>query len=698
MKKILVLLIPLLILFSCSNISNDKSGLDFNKRATGVWGATVSSEEFVSLLDVAGIKPQLAAIEKLGSQDFPIPEEEITFQVNDNHIYLKFPLQADEQIFGLGLYFKSVYRRGNLYRLHVDHYVGMDVGRTHAPVPLIISSKGYGILINSARYIDVYVGTANRKDSPNRPQPKDRNTDPAWSAQPISDAIEIRIPDKNAEILVFAGPEPMDVVKRYNLYCGGGCLPPKWGLGFWHRVPTLYTDEQAIQEVDQFREKGFPLDVLGLEPGWQSKSYPCSYAWDKSRFPDPDKFIADMNSQGVKLNLWMNPYVSPESPIYEDIKDYTGSHTVWLGEVPDYLVPEAEAIAKSYFEKELIQKGISGFKVDECDGYDFWLWPDVATFPSGLDGEEMRQVYALKLLNMLTDIYHRNNLRTYGLVRGANAGSSYFPFVIYNDYYSHKDFITALVNSSFNGVLWVPEARSSRSAEEWLRRMQSVCFSPIAMINAWADGTKPWSFPTVYKEVQKVALLRMQLIPYIYTLFARYQSEGIPPFYSMNLISGFDDQGKEIKSQYMMGKDMIVAPMFAGERTREVILPEGDWYDFYNGKRLGNNEIIKVSPGLNKIPLFVKGGALIPMGPALLNTTQLQEDIPLEVRHYGKESGSFFLYDDDGQTFDYERGESTWRELRVKKDITGKLVGAVSELKGGRPWSYGEISWRFMTE
>ena len=137
----------------------------------------------------------------------------------------------------------------------------------------------------------------------------------------------------------------------------------------------------------------------------------------------------------------------------------------------------------------------------------------------------MRQVYASKLQKMFSDIYRENNLRTYGLVRGANAGTAGLPFVIYNDYYSHKDFITALINSSFNGVLWTPEVRKSESAEEWLRRMQSVCFSPMAMINAWADGTKPWSFPEVYEEVKEIALLRMRFIPYIYTAFAKYHYE-----------------------------------------------------------------------------------------------------------------------------------------------------------------------------
>ena len=142
----------------------------------------------------------------------------------------------------------------------------------------------------------------------------------------------------------------------------------------------------------------------------------------------------------------------------------------------------------------------------------------------------MRQVYGLLFQKMSSDWFREMNRRTYGLVRASNAGASNLPYVIYNDYYSHRDFITALINSSFIGVLWDPEVRQSGSSEEWLRRMQSVCFSPMAMLNAWADGTKPWSFPEVEEQVREVAMLRMRLLPYLYSTFARYHFEGIPTF------------------------------------------------------------------------------------------------------------------------------------------------------------------------
>ena len=122
----------------------------------------------------------------------------------------------------------------------------------------------------------------------------------------------------------------MDVVRRYNLLCGGGTLPPRWGLGFTQRTKKLYTAEDVKNEADEFEQRGFPLDFIGLEPGWQSKAYPCTFEWDVTRYPDPAGFVKDMLAKGVRINLWTNPYVSPDSKIYKEMYPVSGSHTVWL--------------------------------------------------------------------------------------------------------------------------------------------------------------------------------------------------------------------------------------------------------------------------------------------------------------------------------------------------------------------------------
>lgn len=682
----------------------------------GVWKGVVGQPEAYSLLQVAQARPRTEGLQKMGGRPLPEGMAQAEGNVYAGKTTLRFPLQKNEQVYGFGLNFQTVRQRGKILNLHVDHYAGKDNGRTHAPVPFYVSDLGYGVLVNSARYLTVYAGTAARKDSENAPVPRDRNTDKKWSSRPYSDAVEISVPSQGVEVYLFAGPTALDAVRRYNLFCGGGVLPPRWGLGFTQRVHKMHTAEQVKKEAEEFDKRQYPLDFIGLEPGWQSKAYPCTFEWDKSRFPDPEGFVKEMNERGVKINLWTNPYVSPDAPVYKDIYPFTGSHTVWCGIVPDFSMGEARRIISGYFEKEHVNIGVGGYKVDEVDGYDYYLWPDVAHFPSGLEAEQLRQTYGLWVQRITDSLYRKNNRRTYGLVRASNAGGVSYPYVIYNDYYSHPDFITALINSSFCGVLWTPEVRGSKNAEEWLRRFQSVVFSPMAMINAWASGTKPWSFPEVAEQVKEYAQLRMRMMPYWYSEFAAYHFEGTPPFRAMQLEPGFKPEaGKakgsadlednpyleavagEVKDQYMAGKNLLVAPLFAGQKSRKVVLPRGKWYDFYTGEYVGDGETITVTPGLDRIPVYVKDGGIVPMMEMRLHAPEPGQKVELEIRHYGESPGTYRLYDDDGETFEYEKGVYSWREISVEKQKNGTWKGTVSKAVKGRPDHVAKVNWRFMT-
>jgi alpha-glucosidase (family GH31 glycosyl hydrolase) len=706
LKKI----ITLFFVFGFCQITIAQS-IAWTKVAAGVWKGIVGKPEAYDLLKAAGARPNKAALAEMGPANFPLSKQDISGKISDGKTYLSFPLNKAEQIFGFGLNFQTVYQRGKILQLHVDNFAGKDNGRTHAPTPFYVSSNGYGVFINAARYITVYAGTAVKRDSKHPPKVQDRNSDKTWTSRPYSDAVEILVPAPGTEVYVFAGPTMLDAVRRYNLFNGGGPLPPRWGLGFTQRVQRLFTADMVKKEAQDFEEKGYPLDFIGLEPGWQSKSYPCTFEWDSSRFPHPKKFVEDMLEKNIRLNLWTNPYVSPEASIYKSIKPFTASHTVWNGAVPDLTMPQARKIFFGQLKKSAVDIGISGYKFDEVDGGDQYLWPDVATFPSKHSAEQMRQTYGLLMMRFSTEMYHQINKRTYGLVRANNGGGTSFPYVIYNDYYNHRDFITALINSGFAGVLWTPEVRASKTAEEWLRRFQSNVFSPLAMINAWSSGTKPWSFPEVAEQVKYFAMLRMEMMPYWYTAFANYHFKGIPPFRAMNLETGFtidvkkekentnleenpyeEAAIKEIKDQYMAGEYLLVAPMFTGEISRKVILPKGKWYDFYTGKYAGDGEVITVTPGLDKIPVYVKDGGIIPMMPPRLHAPKAGEKVDLEIRYYGEKPGKYELYDDDGETFDYENGAYSWREIRVENK-----KGTISNPVKGKPNTIKNITWKFMT-
>jgi len=683
--------------------------LDFKQVQPGVWKATVGTPEDLTLLGAAGVQPAREALATLPAAPFPFRDGDSVGRHDSGRVALRFPLARDEEIYGLGVDFTSMRRTGLTYQLHVDHWGGR-AGRTHAPVPFYVSTKGYGVFIDTSRYITVSIGLGVRLSSAEKPPVIDRTTQSkSWAALPRADSVEALVPAPGVDVYVFAGPTMTDAVRRYNLFCGGGALPPKWGLGFMTRTPTAYTAAQVLDEIAAFRSRGIPLDMIGLEPGWHDHAYPTSFQWDPTRFPDPSGFLSRLSVLHVRANLWFNPYVSPTASLYRALLPFAGSHLVWNGIVPDYSMAGARGIFQRHLRERVLgsaSAALGGFKIDEVDGIDAWLWPDLAEFPSGHDGEQMRQTYGLFLQRLVLEMYRGLNQRTLGQVRGTNGGASSFPFVIYNDNYDFDEYITAVGNTGFAGVLWSPEVRGG-AGEDMLRRIQAVCFSPLALFNGWATDTKLWTHAEVAGDIRDAIQLRMRLLPYWYTAFAQYHYQGTPVVRPMPLVEGFappagEDPNAitdvtEVKDQYLVGDVLLVAPIRPGAKSRRVVLPAGRWFDFYTGRLAGEHETIEVAPPLSRIPLFVRDGGIVPMIGERQFAPARDEVVPLEVRHYGTRPGEAMLYDDDGETFDYERGNHTWTRLSVQRDAAGQLKGSVTPDSNGQRWRYSEVRWTEMT-
>lgn len=128
------------------------------------------------------------------------------------------------------------------------------------------------------------------------------------------------------------------------------------------------------------------------------------------------------------------------------------------------------------------------------------------------------------------------------------------------------------------------------------------------------------------------------------------------------------------------------------------MLTKGNWYDFYTGEYVGNGEKIIVTPGLDRIPVFVKDGAVIPMMEPMLHAPKSGQIVNMEIRHYGKANGHYRLYDDDGETFDYEKGLYSWRDIKIERQKNGKWKGSISKIESGKPNSIGKVTWVFMTK
>lgn len=651
----------------------------------GIWKATIGTPDAYTPVKARAVASKDDALKAMPAVS-SAPAVQVAGEVTARGTMLHLPLAQQEAVYGFGLQLLSFAQRGKKKTMRVNADPRVDSGDTHAPVPFYVTTAGYGVLVDTARYSSFYAGDAHTGL-------------PTAAANGAPGEMIVEIPRAmGADVYLFAGPDMLSAVRRYILFSGGGVLPPEWGLGFWYRGDKDFSQADALGLAKEFRDRGIPCDVLGLEPGWQTHSYSCTFVWDNKKFPDPAGFAKQLKDSNYRLNLWEHSFTHPDSPLFTQLTGHCGDMAVWGGLVPDFAGGDARKIFGDYHGKNLIDLGVSGFKLDECDNSDFtggWSFPEFSKFPSGIDGEQMHSVFGMRYQDAILAQFQERKIETYGLVRSSGALAAPYPFVLYSDLYDHRQFIRALVNSGFSGVLWCPEVRDATSEEDLIRRMQSVMFSPLAMVNAWYIVNPPWkqidraknnantladSWEGLEARCREIIGWRMQIVPYLRAAFAKYAADGTPPFRALVLDSPNDATVASVDDEWMVGDRMLVAPMFAGETHRKVTLPAGSgWHDFWTGE-LVQGTTIDLSATTEKIPVYVKAGSVMPIARVTGSTAE-PESHELTVQVFGDGSQPFLMATPGGEA------------LELRWDAATK-AGTVKATGGAVP--YKVTGWKAM--
>ncbi|MCQ2178388.1 MAG: hypothetical protein MJY42_05850 [Bacteroidales bacterium] len=542
------------------------------REAPGIWECTVGTPE--------GIVPTAVrnfTVKEVASRVKRCPVQVSAHLQGDTAVFC-IPVRPNENFYGLGLQMSTYRLNGLKKRIRVNADPDTDEGDSHAPVPFFLSTTGYGIFVDTERYATFDFTEAGK--------------------------VTIFVPRSGgAALKVFAGPTMKEALARYNMYSGGGCNPPEWGLGFWYRVEKGFNDRQVIDMAREFRERDFPCSVIGLEPGWQTATYSCSYVWS-NRFPDPKGFVDSLGKMGFKVNVWEHAFIHPTSPIHEAMKPYSGDRLVWNGLVPDFTFAEARKIFSDHMASGRAGIGVGGFKADECDGSDFtggWSFPVDTRFPGGADGEQMHSMLGLRYQDALLEAAAKAGVDTYSLVRSSGAFAAPYPFVLYSDLYDHRTFINSVAQASFSGLLWAPEVREAAGPDELLLRMQSAVLSPLAMVNAWYLMHQPWKqvnkdlnnagqlmpgWEALEAKCRDLAKLREKLIPEMKAAFEVYAGTGVPPFRALVIDWPEDPAVADINGQYMIGDHLMAAPPAYGEKEISIYFPgKGRKWTSYDGSR-----------------------------------------------------------------------------------------------------------------
>jgi alpha-D-xyloside xylohydrolase len=688
------------------------------KVANGVWKFRYGNPEIYTPISLAEIESQIDALNLISSDGIPpIKTKDIQIRETSRGLKIELPLKKNEQIYGFGLQLHRLNHTDRKKVIRVNSDPVADTGDSHAPVPFYVSTAGYGVYVDTARYASFYCGTNLPKGASKHLKDKKKAVGTSeielygYQTAEGDRSVVVEVPvAKGIDLYFFEGPNMKAAVQRYNLFSGGGVLPPAWGLGVWYRAYSAAKNEDVMRLAEGFRNDNMPVDVFGFEPGWQTRAYSCSFLWDDHRFPKHEEMLEKLYKMNYRVNLWEHVFVHPSSPMYDDLTPYSGDYEVWDGLVPDFALKEAREIFADHHLRHFIEEGISGFKLDECDSSDFvhsnWSFPDVAEFPSGLDGEQMHNMLGVLYQSTLLSAYKSVNKRTLSQVRSSGALASSYPFVLYSDLYNHKVFIRGVVNSGFSGLLWAPEVRHASSAEDLVRRIETVVFSPHALLNCWRIPNPPWmqvdqdknkqgEFFDNYEEVRELCKTlfetRMSLIPYLYSSFAKYKYEGIPPFRALVMDYPDDPTTFNIDDAYMMGDSLLVAPIVSEESERKVYLPEGRWWDFWTNTPYEGGQSYVIEPKLGKPPVFIKDKSILPIAAPLQN---VKDDtvFNLTVKVYGENPKDFILFEDDGTTYNYEEG--IFNRVRLSYNEAGK--GAVERSGNYIENRYQITNWKYV--
>lgn len=491
----------------------------------------------------------------------------------------------------------------------------------------------------------------------------------------------------------FGGPDMKAVLGAYTELTGRIPLPPLWALGNQQCRYSYYPDTLAEAIVDRYRADRLPLDVLYLDIHYMRGFR--DFTFDPRRFPHPRAFTDRLRAQGVKVVTIVDPGIKyePEDngyPVYTEGarrgyfltraggRLYVGE--VWPGKAVfvDYTI-DAAARWWGDLHRFYLDAGVAGIWDDMNEPSDFVdktgaSQTDVVWYDGGAHTSyaQNRNVFALGEERATYEGLRRlrPNARPFIVTRSGFAGVQRYAAMWTGDNNSTwSDLALTLPmyeSLGLSGEAFVGSdipGFNGRADGELMDRWYEVSFLvPLCRNHASIDAYdhEPWRFGEDNENiVRKYLRLRYALLPYLYSALAQARESGLPPVRPLLLNFQDDANTVDIDDEFMVGDGLLAAPILAPAQTaRRVYLPRGAWYDFWSGRRIEGGQTIVVDAPLEKVPLFVRGGTILPFAPPMDYVGQKPWD-SLHCLVYPDDSGraSFRLYEDDGLTPAYERGQ-----------------------------------------
>jgi alpha-D-xyloside xylohydrolase len=589
-----------------------------------------------------------------------------------------FALERGEQIYGLGQHQDGYMSyRGSTVHLQQKN---MEIG-----IPVLISSRGYGMLWDNPAITDVEVGIKGKEDAVR------------W----ISEA------GKTIDYYFILGPKTDEVIAGYRKLTGEAPLLGKWAWGFWQCKERYATQAEMLGIVSRYRENHVPLD--GIVQDWQywKPGGWGTHEFDPARYPDPKGMVDSIHGMHahVLISVWARFDLDTANekeleqagalypPVIQNV--FPKGQGKWY----DAFNPEGRRIYWKQIWDNLGKKGLDGWWLDASEPEIGGKWGEYRTYTTAAGpGAEVFNAYPLMTT---TGIYQgqraeTDRKRVIVLTRSAYAGQQRNSAIswsgdIHGTWDVFRKQIPAGLNFSMSGIpYWNTDiggffggkTSDPNYQELFVRWYQFGAFTPMFRVHGSGAGKEFWLWdkPT-QQTLRKFERLRYRLLPYIYSVSWQVTNNGSSMLRPLVMDFAGDPAALTVGDQYLFGPDLMVNPVTtAGATTRPVYLPgKTAWFDFWTGRREAAGGKVEAAAPIDSMPLYVPAGSILLLGPDLEWVDQKAAD-PIEVRVYPGANGSFTLYEDAGDSYDYEHGAHAtiafqWNETTRTLTI-GKRAGA----------------------
>jgi alpha-D-xyloside xylohydrolase len=591
-----------------------------------------------------------------------------------------------ESFYGLGQHQAGVWNyRGEAVDISQDN--------TNISIPFVLSSNGYGIFWNNS----------------SRSRFNNRFLSALYLSSEVADVLDYYF---------LYGPEFDKVIGGYRELTGAPPMFGKWAYGFWQCKNKYNTQEELLGVAHKYRQLHIPADNIVQDWfWWYTMGEPV---FDKSRYPDPPGMVEDLHKNKFHLMISFWPYFRPGTKTYEDMdkrgffidKTKVGAfHPAGMG-LYDAFNPEARMYYWNLMDHALFKIGVDAWWLDTTEPESEDRETNIMVTNKTYLGNGARYANMFPLMTTSAVYQGQRSVsekkRVFILSRSAFAGEQRNAVAVWSgdvnsDWVFFKKQIPAGLNYSISGLpYWTTDIGGFVSGnpddadyrELFIRWFQFGTFNPLLRVHGTrsTNQNELWSYGS---DAQKILLsydtLRYRLLPYIYSMAWMTTSQNYTPMRGLVMDFRSDARTASIGDQFMFGPAFLVNPVTEpGANTRRAYLPKAKWCDFWTGTSVEGPRTVDAAAPIEKLPLFVRAGSIVPMGPEKEWSTEKPED-PMELRIYRGANGDFTLYEDENDGYNYEKG--AYATIQFHWDETKQTL-TIAERKGDFPGMLADRSFQ----